>query len=131
MIKVLTRGFAGIALFAAAAAPAIAAETRPFDRAAFAAAQEADRPILVEVKAWWCPVCGSQGRTIRETVADPAYRDLIVFQINYDKQKGELPQFQVTRQGTILAYKGAQQVGRLDFVTDKPRIRALIAQTLR
>lgn len=117
--------------FVASASPLAAAETRPFDRAAFVAAQQADRPIIVAVKAWWCPVCASQGRTIRDTTRDPAYANLVVFQINFDKQKRELPAFQVTRQGTILAYKGARQVGRLDFVTDKSRIGGLIAQTLR
>ncbi len=115
----------------AGAGPLAAAETLPFDRAAFAAAQQADRPIIVAVKAWWCPVCASQGRTIRDTVKDPAYANLVVFQINFDSQKRELPAFQVRRQGTILAYRGARAVGRLDFVTDKPQIRSLIAQTLR
>ena len=43
----------------------------------------------------------------------------------------ELPSFAVRKQGTLIAYRGTAQVGRLDFVTDKPRIRALIAQTLR
>jgi thioredoxin 1 len=111
--------------------PLTAAETRPFDRTAFVAAQAAGKPILVAVKAWWCPVCASQGGTIRNTIKDTAYANLVVFQINYDKQKSELPAFQVRKQGTILAYRGTTQVGRLDFVTDKPRIRALIAQTLR
>jgi thioredoxin 1 len=122
--------FAATALVASTSA-AHAAEVRAFDRAAFVAAQAADRPILVEVKAWWCPVCASQGRTIRDTIKDPAYANLVVFQINYDRQKRELPSFAVTKQGTLIAYRGAAQVGRLDFVTDKPRIRALIAQTLR
>ncbi len=111
-------------------APLQAAEVRAFDRAAFAEAQQSGRPILVNVKAWWCPVCASQGSTIKETIKDPAYAKLVVFQINYDKQKNELPAFNVTKQGAIIAYRGAQQTGRLDFVTDKTSIRALIAKTL-
>ena len=55
----------------------------------------------------------------------------MVFRINYDSQKRELPSFAVNKQGTLIAYRGTAQVGRLDYVTDKPRIRALIAQTLR
>jgi len=50
------------ALFATAmlaVAPAHAAEFRDFDQAAFAAAQAAGRPILLDVHAWWCPVCAS------------------------------------------------------------------------
>jgi hypothetical protein len=122
--------FVSLAL-AAGTGSADAAETLAFDPAAFAAAQQADRPIIVAIKAWWCPVCVSQGRTIRDEVKDPAYADLVVFQLDYDKQKVELSRFQVNRQGTLIAYRGTQQIGRLDFVTDKPRIRALVAQTVR
>lgn len=129
----LNRSKAAFAAFAmvASASAAHAAEVRPFERAAFVAAQAAGRPILVEVRAWWCPVCASQGATIRDTIADPAYANLVVFLLNYDSQKRELPSFAVTKQGTLIAYRGTAQVGRLDFVTDKPRIRSLIAQTLR
>ena len=130
MFQLAKTAFAAAAMVASATA-AQAAEVRQFDRAAFVAAQAAGRPILVEVRAWWCPVCASQGATIRDTIADPAYADLIVFRLSFDGQKRELRSFAVNKQGTLLAYRGAAQVGRLDFVTDKPRIRALIAQTLR
>ena len=122
--------FAAVALVASAAV-AQAAEVRTYDRAAFAAAQAANRPILLEVRAWWCPVCASQGATIRDTIANPAYANLVVFRLNYDSQRRELPSFAVRKQGTLIAYRGTVQVGRLDFVTDKTRIRELIAQTVR
>jgi thioredoxin 1 len=130
MYKQSTALFAAFAL-AATATVARAAEVVPFERAAFVAAQNAGRPILVEVRAWWCPVCASQGSAIRATITDPAYANLIVFRINYDKQKRELPAFAVTKQGTLIAYRGARQVGRLDFVTDRAKIRELMALTLR
>ena len=130
MLNLSNAAFATVAMVASASA-AHAAEVRPFERAAFVAAQAAGRPILVEVRAWWCPVCASQGSTIRSTIADPAYANLVVFRLNFDSQKRELPSFAVTRQGTLIAYRGTVQVGRLDFVTDKPRIRSLIAQALR
>jgi thioredoxin 1 len=115
----------------AAIAPASAAEVRDFSRATFDAAQEQGRPILVEVKAWWCPVCASQASTIRNSISGPEYAKLIVFQINYDKQKADWQAFNVQKQGTLIAYRGAKQLGRLDFVTDKAMIRNLIALTVR
>jgi thioredoxin 1 len=114
-----------------AIAPAFAAEVRDFSRAAFDAAQAQDRPILVEVKAWWCPVCASQSGTIRKSIAGPEYAKLVVFQINYDKQKSEWQAFDVKKQGTLIAFRGIKQLGRLDFVTDKPQIRNLLALTVR
>ena len=110
-------------------APAVAAETRPFDAAAFAAAQAQGRSILVDVKAWWCPVCASQGRTIKKIAADPAYAKLIIFDVNYDKDKEVLKRFNVTKQGTLIAYRGTGQTGRVDFDTDKAALAALLAST--
>ncbi|MFW1332088.1 thioredoxin family protein, partial [Vibrio parahaemolyticus] len=90
--------------------------------AAFEAARAANKPILVEVSAWWCPVCASQSRTIESTLNDPRNRDLIVFKLNYDKQKDEWRSFGVRKQGTLIAFKAGSEVGRLEFVTNKPAI---------
>ena len=64
---------AAIAIAALAAIPAQAADFAKFDRAAFDAAQAQGRPILIDVHAWWCPVCGSQARTIKRVVTPEAY----------------------------------------------------------
>ncbi len=62
----------------AAPAAAAAAEFQPYPPAALAAAQAKGRPILVKVKAWWCPVCASQRRTIKtKTDAPPCNNPLI------------------------------------------------------
>jgi thioredoxin 1 len=113
-----------------AVAPANAAEFQDFSRAAFKAALAQGRPTLVEVHAWWCPTCASQGSTVKKTVSAAQYARLIVFKINYDKQKPEWQSFGVSKQGTLIAFKGGRESGRLNFVTDKPQIAALIASTL-
>jgi thioredoxin 1 len=111
--------------------PAAAAEFKPFDRATFDAAQKAGRPILVEVNAWWCPVCASQSKTIKATVVAPAYAKLLVLRINYDKQKSEWQAFAVQKQSTLIAFKGGREVGRVSYVTDKAKIQALLTLTTR
>lgn len=121
------------ALFAAIslAAPAIAAEYKPFDRATFDAAQKQGRPTLVEVNAWWCPVCASQTGTIKATVADPAYANLLILRINFDKQKPEWQAFGVTKQSTLIVFKRGRELGRVSYITDKTKIRDLLALTTR
>jgi thioredoxin 1 len=124
--------FAAVLLVSATvSAPALAAETRPFDAAVFAAAQAQGRPILVDVKAWWCPVCASQGRTIKALSANPAYQQMVIFDVNYDKDKDALKRFGVSKQGTLIAFHGGRQTGRIDFDTDKAKIAALLASTAR
>lgn len=112
------------------AAPAAAAERQPFTTAALAAAQSKGRPILVEVKAWWCPVCASQGRTIKATTAAPQYNNLLILSINYDKQKAEWKALGAQKQSTLIGYSGAREVGRVVYTTDKAAINGLLAKTI-
>lgn len=113
----------------AIAAPASGAEIRDFDPVGFAAAQASGRPILVDVRAWWCPVCASQNHTIKQTIADPAYNKLLILEVNYDKQKADWQALGVHKQGTLIGYHGRQEVGRLEFRTDPGEINGLLAKT--
>ena len=126
--RALPVALAAVAVFAT---PASAAETRKFDAASFAAAQAQGRPILVDVKAWWCPVCASQGRTIKAAITDPKYAPLVIFEINYDTQKAEWKRQNVRKQSTLIAYRGARELGRIEYETDKEKINALLASTVR
>ncbi|MFA6125168.1 MAG: thioredoxin family protein [Sphingomonas sp.] len=114
-----------------AAMPAQAAEFAPFDRAQFEAAQAQGRPILLDVHAWWCPVCGSQARTIKRVATPEAYPKLIVFRINYDTQKDVWRSFGVRKQATLIAFHGKRETGRIAYMTDKVKIADLIASTDR
>lgn len=128
------RPIASIALAAAAAAsfatPALAAERQAYTPAALAAAQAQGRPILVEVKAWWCLVCASQGRTIKATTAAPAYDKLLILSIDYDTQKDYWKALGATKQSTLIGYKGKQEVGRVVYMTNKQLINDLLAKTI-
>lgn len=112
------------------AAPAQAVERQPYTAAALAAAQAKGRPILVEVKAWWCPVCASQTRTITATTAAPQYKDLLILSINYDKQKADWKALGAQKQSTLIAYRGSRELGRVVYTTDKAQINALLAKTV-
>lgn len=115
----------------AATTPAMSAEFKPFDRATFDAAQKQGRPVLVEVNAWWCPVCASQTNTIKATVGAPEYANLLILRINFDKQKPEWQAFNVQKQSTLIAFKGGRELGRVSYITDKTKIRDLLALTTR
>src|SRR5215831_8743656 len=62
-------------------APAPAAQTSDFDRAQFNAAQQAGRPILVDIRASWCPVCAAQEPIIERLSALPEYKDLLILRV--------------------------------------------------
>jgi thiol-disulfide isomerase/thioredoxin len=100
-----------------------------FTDASFASAQKAGKPIVVEVWASWCPTCKAQQKGIAAALADPANKELVVMRINYDKQKAEQKQFRITRQSTLIAYKGMKETGRLVAITDPAQIAQLFAKT--
>jgi thiol-disulfide isomerase/thioredoxin len=123
-----------IALFALAlcfiASLATAGERTAFDQAAFDAAQKAGKPILVEVTAPWCPVCKAQAPILNNLRSEPEFKELRTFAIDFDSQKDLLKIFKVSKQSTLIVFKGATEVGRSTGVTDPAAIEALVAKSL-
>jgi thiol-disulfide isomerase/thioredoxin len=109
---------------------AMAAEPTGFTPAAFEAAQKAGKPILVEVTAPWCPTCRAQAPIVKELSAEPKFKNLQVFAVDFDSQKDALQMFKAQRQSTLIVFKGAHEVGRSVGDTDKASIEALAAQGL-
>lgn len=128
MLKSALFGLAAVVSLASAGAQA--AEVKKFDETTLAQAQAAGRPVLVDVKAWWCPVCASQNRKIKEITSSPAYDKLLILEINYDGQKDEWRKLGVRKQATLIGYKGAKEVGRVEFRTDKDEIAQLLSRTV-
>ena len=124
---------AGLAVVASlvSAAVATATEHRPFDRAAFEAAQAQGRPILVDVYADWCPTCRAQAPVVSRAAQAPQYAQLLVLKLNYDKQKADCRRLGVRRQSTLIAFKGRAETGRSVGETDPVAISRLLASTVR
>jgi len=111
--------------------PALAGPIKPFSVAAFKAAQKAGKPILVDVHADWCPTCRRQAPTIIEISQDPAYSQLIIFKIDFDKQVKEREALNVRKQSTLIVYKGTIEKGRVTGITDRNDIRKLASAALK
>ena len=108
------------------AAPSIAGEMRAFDQAAFAKAQADGKPILVTVHADWCPVCKRMKPVEDALLKDPANKDVVAFVVDFDSQTDALKKINVTKQATQVFFKGATEVGRHSFVTDKAAMQKLL-----
>jgi len=116
---------------AVSAAPALAARESPYTPAAFHAAQAGGEAILVDVFAPWCPICRSQQATMKKLLVDKTYSGLHVFRIDYDSQKTDWQSLHVQRQGTLIAFKGAAEVDRVNFDTDPAAIRHALDAAVR
>jgi thioredoxin 1 len=127
------RWCAGIAVAAlvsvTTASGTFAGEHRAYDAAAFQAAQNAGKPIMVEVYAPWCPICVKQKPIIDALKRSPELSDLVIFTIDFDSQKDLLRQFNVQKQSTLIVFNGKTEQARSTGVTDPAAIRSLLMKS--
>jgi thioredoxin 1 len=107
-----------------------AAERSAWGQAAFASAQDAGKPIIVEVTAPWCPICAKQKPTIAALASDAKFAGAIIFSVDFDSQKDVLRQLHVSMQSTLIAFKGKTETARAVGITDPAEIRALFEHAL-
>jgi thiol-disulfide isomerase/thioredoxin len=112
------------------ALPAGAEEWKPFDAAAFAEAQKAGKPILIDVFAAWCPTCRAQNPILVQLTREPRYKDLAVFKVDFDTQKDALRALNAQSQSTLIVFSGETEKRRSVGDTDKDSITALLDQAL-
>ena len=121
---------AAAALGTAELAPAFAASQQAFDGKAFAEAQKAGKPILVAIHATWCPTCKAQNPILSKLMAEPRFKDLVYFVVDFDSQKDAVKYFGARVQSTLIAFKGATETGRSVGDTDPSSIAALLNKAL-
>jgi thioredoxin 1 len=111
-------------------APANATTTLPFDDAAFAAAQKAGKPIFIAIHATWCPICKAQKPILGELMAEPKFKDLVYFTIDFDSQKDLVRRFGAQKQSTLISFKGEKEEGRSVGDSNATSIAALLNKVL-
>jgi len=132
--RVLTVAFissaALVPTFAARFTPAFATEQRPFDQSAFETAQKAGKPIFIAIHASWCPTCQAQKPILSELMADPKFKNLMYFTIDFDSQKDLVQRFRAQKQSTLIAFKGDKEEGRSVGDSNRDSIAALLNKVL-
>jgi thiol-disulfide isomerase/thioredoxin len=102
----------------------------PYDKQAFLDAQNAGKPIVVFVHAWWCVTCRKQQPIVERLTKDQHFGDVVVFVVNYDKDKDTLRELNVADRSTLVAFRGKAERKRASFVTAPAEIEALFQSTL-
>ena len=107
-----------------------ATEPKPFEQTAFEAAQKAGRPILVEITAPWCPTCKAQKPILSELMGQPKFKDLQVFEVDFDSRKDVVRSLKAQMQSTLITFKGKSETGRSTGDTNAASIEALLKRAL-
>ncbi len=132
----LARRFLNVAIVAATLlvagllASAWANTAVPFSAEAFKAAQASGGPILVEIHADWCPTCKAQQPILDKLTADPKFKDLKIFRVDFDAMKPVVQQFGAQMQSTLIVFRGPAEKGRSVGDTKQASIAALLDKSL-
>lgn len=130
MRKLISVVATALVLAVAVIGTARAAEMRPFDPALLASAQKADRPILVDVWASWCPTCARQKPIIERLAKDSAFKDLLILTLDYDKHYDLAVGLKAYMQSTLIVFAGRTEVGRSTGDTREESIRKLLLKAV-
>jgi thiol-disulfide isomerase/thioredoxin len=103
-----------------------AATSAPFTQPEFAAAQHDGKPILVEITASWCPVCAKQRPILAQMLAEPAFKDWVVYNVDFDTQKDVVRAMGAQMQSTLIVFHGNVEKGRSTGETNAAAIRSLV-----
>lgn len=106
--------------------PGQAALPRPFALTDFRAAQAADKPILVDVTASWCPTCRVQKPILARLLISPRFAEMVAFEIDFDTQKDFVRLMGTRMQSTLIVWRGADEMGRTVGDTNPESIEALL-----
>ncbi len=101
---------------------------RAFTPAAFKAAQDAGKVSLVFFHAPWCPVCRAQEPKLMSRLSG-MYTDIVPFKVDYDSNQMLRKDMNVTRQSTVIVYRGAVEIARLSYTSDDAAIDELFRRT--
>ena len=110
--------------------PAMARNGEKFTNAAFEAAQAAGKPILIDVSAPWCPTCKAQAPIIEFMLTDPALKDMVRLNVDFDSMKDTLRALNVRQQSTFIVFKGKKEIARSTGDTTPNGIEALLRKAI-
>lgn len=120
----------GAALVLSIGLPSPTRAGTPFTQPAFDAARAAGKPILIDITASWCPTCKAQRPIVERLSADPRFKNLVVFEVDFDSQKDVVRAFKARSQSTLIVFRGEAETGRSVGDTDPAAIEALLATAL-
>lgn len=121
---------AGVALSFLAISAAQAANKVPFEAAAFKAARDSGKPVVLEVAATWCGPCQKMKRTVSELVEKPDFKDLTIFEADFDANKQELQKIGAHHVTTLIVYRDKNEVQRTIGATEAEVIGPLLRKAM-
>jgi thioredoxin 1 len=102
----------------------------PFDLTAFKAARDSGKPVVLQIAATWCGPCQVMKRTVSEIVERPEYRNVTIFEADYDANKEDLQKLNAYKVTTLVLYRNKKEVERTVGETRSEMIEPLLRKAM-
>jgi thiol-disulfide isomerase/thioredoxin len=102
----------------------------PFNQAQFDAARAAGQPVAVVFHADWCPTCRAQAPLLKDLTQKPEFAPVTLYVADYDTEKALKKALGVTKQSTIVVFKGGKEAVRSTGDTNEESLAKLLRQAL-
>lgn len=83
-----------------------------YSEPAFKSAQAAGKTILLDFHATWCPTCKKQRKVLDVLLKQDKFSKLVAFNVDYDTSSELQSKLGVSRQSTLILYKGEKEIAR-------------------
>ena len=107
-----------------------AIDIKPYDEAAFSAAQAAGKSSVLMFHASWCPTCKLQDKSLDALKSDPELKNVVLFKADFDKAVELKQTHKVRGQSTFVVFKGKDEVSRSTAETQPDTIKALFKKAV-
>ena len=101
-----------------------------YDPATIKKAQASGQSYALAFHADWCPTCKQQAKVFEQLKADPALKNVTLYNVDYDGETELKKALKVRTQSTVIVYKGAKEVTRSVSETSSSGLKKLLAQSL-
>lgn len=93
-----------------------------FNQESFKQAQKEGKSIILNFHADWCPTCRKQNKVITEILRSADFSKVVWFKVDFDNSESLQKELNVSRQSTLIFYKGESEVNRSIGETQKDRL---------
>jgi thioredoxin 1 len=102
----------GMVLTSAIFSTSVFAAPSNYTEVEFNQLQKEGKSILVVVHAPWCPTCRAQAPIINELLSENEFKEINALRVDFDSQKDILKKLNVSKQSTLILFKGGKEVAR-------------------
>lgn len=101
-----------------------------YDPVVIKKAQATGQSYALAFHADWCPTCKQQATVFEQLKADPALKNVTIYNVDYDGETELKKALKVRTQSTVIVYKGAKETARSVADTSVDGLKQILAKSL-